>query len=280
MDGYEFQKKFHSVMHRKSDFYLCIAKRNATPIPPRHQFSTTSVKIKTALRDAQYVVKFFPDKDVFIVWDNKRHRALFGAGYYTFGLGKDWDDATTGPTAFYAQYKELGRHNSGLWEKIYVVGVENFDMFFQRCDAYMQFNALDDNFPSNDPKAKADEEAAHWKTTTERRKYSSLQYQRDQEFRKEVLGAYSHECAICRCNIEKLLEAAHERGFEVSCTLYDDPKHGICLCANHHLMYDRKLIDIDLDTLEIKVIDERVKQMPWYREFTELHKGKIAKRNV
>ena len=75
-----------------------------------------------------------------------------------------------------------------------------------------------------------------------------------------------------------MLQAAHERGYEVAKTNFDDPSHGICLCANHHLMYDRELLDIDFEKHEIVIKDKDIIRMPWYRDFLEIYGGKITKR--
>ena len=84
-----------------------------------------------------------------------------------------------------------------------------------------------------------------------------------------MLAAYGHRCAICRCDISEVLQAAHEAGYDVAHTNYDDPNHGICLCANHHLMYDNNLLKINLDQLTIEVFEEKIKNMPWYQDFVE-----------
>lgn len=279
MNSFDFKEKLNSNIINIDDFFVRVERDNYQQSSPQHIFQYPSDETKQKLNKATYLVKFFPKKDVFIVWDIQRHREISSAGGYTFKLGKDWDSTITGPDIFRAYYKELGRHNSGIWEKIYVVGLSNFEKFFQDCDAYMKLNALDDGFPHNSSMAIKEEKTVNWRTESERKKYSSLQHHRDKLFRDTILNAYGSKCAICRCPINELLQAAHERGYEVSNTKYDDPKHGICLCANHHLLYDHELIDIDLKMLMIFIKDERIKLMPWYREFVSKYKGKILGRN-
>ncbi len=280
MDGYDFKKLLNSTISNQDDFLLCIEGNRLNPLPPKHRFDWLSASIRTKLNRALYVVKFFQTKDVFIIWDAKRRRDIGGVGGYTFDLGVDWDTRIIGPDVFWSHYRELGRHNSGIYEKIYVVGLSNFDLFFQNCDTYMQFNALDDEFPHNSQRAIEEERSVHWKTKSERKKYSSSQYKRDKQFRADVLAVYGHRCAICRCNISEVLQAAHEAGYDVAHTNYDDPNHGICLCANHHLMYDNNLLKIDLDQLTIEILEEKVKNMSWYQDFIEKYDGKIIKRGI
>jgi putative restriction endonuclease len=65
-----------------------------------------------------------------------------------------------------------------------------------------------------------------------------------QHFRREVLHAYRHRCAICALRERALVQAAH--------IVEDaDPEgiaavvNGLALCAIHHLAYDRNLMGID-----------------------------------
>lgn len=233
----------------------------------------------TGRNTALYAVKIFTAKKIFIVWDIKRHRDYGGARSSLTLSEKNWDKIPTGSDVFKPHYKEMKNNFSGVWEKVYIVGLSHFDRFFSNYAAYMQFNALDTEFPAYSSEAKEQAASIQWLTENERVKYSSSQYQRDKQFRDAVLAAYGHKCAVCRCTVDAILQAAHERGYEVAHTNYDDFRHGICLCANHHLMYDQELIDIDLKTLEIIINEESVKEMPWYREFITTYQGKILGRN-
>lgn len=94
---------------------------------------------------------------------------------------------------------------------------------------------------------------------------------RESSFRKRVLEKYNYQCCICRCSIEQLLEAAHIQA--VSEKGDDSSENGILLCRNHHKMVDEGMIKIHGDKLE--VCDERVKEMPWYKDFVIEHKEKV-----
>jgi putative restriction endonuclease len=65
-----------------------------------------------------------------------------------------------------------------------------------------------------------------------------------QRFRRDVLRAYRHRCAICALREPELVQAAHiiddveERGIAAVV-------NGLALCAIHHLAYDRNLMGID-----------------------------------
>ncbi|MFN8159731.1 MAG: HNH endonuclease [Solirubrobacterales bacterium] len=67
-------------------------------------------------------------------------------------------------------------------------------------------------------------------------------------FRRDVLWAYRHRCAVCSLKRRELIEASH--------IVRDaDPAgiaavvNGIALCAIHHLAYDRNLLGIDPSSL-------------------------------
>lgn len=61
-------------------------------------------------------------------------------------------------------------------------------------------------------------------------------------FRKEVLNAYSNQCAVCSVNVEKLLRAAHI--LPVTESSDDSVNNGICLCTNHEIAFDNNLLII------------------------------------
>ena len=140
----------------------------------------------------------------------------------------------------------------------------------------MEFDSEDVGFPTVCKNSLSKETKIRTRNTTSR-------WNRDRKFSKGVLDAYHYQCAICRCDIPQLLEAAHERGYEVCNTVADMVEHGICLCSNHHAMYDRKdangihLIDIDMNNGTIKINDERIKKMPWYQKFCNEYDAKLLK---
>lgn len=101
------------------------------------------------------------------------------------------------------------------------------------------------------------------------------QWNRDKEFRWKVLDAYGKQCAVCRCKEEKLLEAAHIKA--VADGGNDDVRNGICLCANHHLMFDEKLIEIDFKNMCLSHVADSVKNMPWYDVFVR-SSGKLVQK--
>lgn len=73
---------------------------------------------------------------------------------------------------------------------------------------------------------------------------------RDRRFSKMVKDAYNHTCALCSFDID-ILEAAHI--YPVSAKSSTDTVcNGICLCPNHHRVFDRHLLWINPVSFEVQ----------------------------
>jgi len=147
----------------------------------------------------------------------------------------------------------------------------NFDTLYE--NIYYLYDLLpwdesDDNIPK-----KIKNELSQKKV---RGRHTVEQWNRECAFRHAVLDAYNNQCAICHCKEKKLLQAAHI--VPVAKGGSDSVSNGICLCANHHLMFDSGLIKIDFKKLKLTYIAESVKIMPWYKEFQEKYDEKIMPR--
>jgi putative restriction endonuclease len=73
---------------------------------------------------------------------------------------------------------------------------------------------------------------------------------RDFRFRRDVLEAYGHQCAMCSVQL-RLVEAAHIIPVEHPDGT-DEVRNGVALCVLHHRAYDRGLIGFD-EQLNIKI---------------------------
>lgn len=225
--------------------------------------------------EQMYAIKLFPSKNVFLVWDIHRRRKLIGKTGRSLNLtNKTWDGIEVSENVITPQYKKIGNSKSSHWEKVYIVGINHLHAFFEHYHEYMGFNKDDPGFPSH-----VGAESEDIFDDLSREQYTSERWKRSSVFRDQVLFNYGYKCAICRCRLIDVLQAAHEHGFEPGNTNWDDPSHGICLCANHHLMYDRKAIDIDFKSGELTILKSVVKEMPWYRQFIEQYEGKITDRD-
>ena len=84
--------------------------------------------------------------------------------------------------------------------------------------------------------------------------YTCTKILRDSRFRKRVLDRCNHKCVVCETTIPCILQAAHIVAVKDDGS--NDPKNGVCLCANHHLMFDRGLFNIV--NKKINVLDEEI----------------------
>lgn len=78
------------------------------------------------------------------------------------------------------------------------------------------------------------------------------------DFRKRVLGAYEHRCAVCGVQLE-LIDAAHIIPVAAA-TSTDETKNGIALCKLHHAAFDRNLISFN-ERYKIEVSDSEVTRL-------------------
>lgn len=229
---------------------------------------------------AKYVVKVFEEQDLFMVWDCARHREYksIGAAQSTYSSVASWEDIKWGDSPIIDFYKQIGFGGAERpFEKVLIVRMAFFDQFFLNCEEYMSFNEFDEHFPCND--GNAIKTAHKWATQRIRQRYSTSKLSRDASFSKRVLDAYGYRCAVCGCDIQEMLQAAHEHGYTVAETSYDDPAHGICLCANHHLLYDSGLLIIDLPKKRYMCKAE-IRDQKWYAHYSKQEEGRFVERPV
>ena len=258
------------VVEGKSFFVL----GNSTEIT-----STICLKLKTWKDDikntAKYAIRFYSEYRVFVVWNLERRRDYGGTLDLTISKRLDQFDDELNQDTVYAHYCTFkGKNKENVNDKVMIIGISNVADFVENCDYWMAFNPEDDDCPKGIQR----KELLSWPSEKKRKEYSVKQKQRDANFRRIVLDAYGNKCAICGCNIPEVLQAAHERGYEAAKTEWDDPNHGVCLCANHHLMYDAELIDIDLKEGTVCVHAPKVPLLPWQNVFQGKYKTILVKR--
>ena len=244
-----------------------------------HDASKQSSMNNARAKGVDYFICLYPENGVFIIWDCHVHRKEH-ISTTVFRTGKTWNELLdTTHTRTYPFYRPLkGNKRDGPIEKVYVVSVQDYIDFFVHLKQYMAFNDYDETSETvcnyTDFKATIMDSSL---SADERKIYSSKRKQRDARFRELVLASYGRKCAICRCPIESLLQAAHLKGHEVAISdlSEDRAENGICLCANHHLMYDNDLIEIDISHRTIQVLDNSVQHMAWYGEYVSKYKEKI-----
>lgn len=252
--------------HNQCSFYF------GDPEKPIHKVNKSQTQ--------KYAVCLFPTRDVFIVWNYELHRKheKKGASLSTVSLNRSWDDLlkTTFP-----YYKKLGHRKDAPYEKVYVVKKEDYIIFFSDLDEYMRFNEYDmgENHQLIGSEIAKQEENDYF-NESQRKKYSSVKLQRKADFRQAVFEQYGCQCAVCRTEIQEILQAAHLHGYEVADTdlSADTAEHGICLCANHHLMYDRGVIDLNISEKRVVIKNDIVVGTAAYKELERYHFTLVGKK--
>ena len=207
---------------------------------------------------------------VAIVWDLENRRRN-NRVIKSFSIAETWKDILLQNGQIRAIYKRMGSDDQAPCEKVLVLDVDTLFSISEDLYLYVKVNSDDIEYP--DEGKKVDNGRYDVVDDGNRSRFSTSRWERDRKFRITVLDAYDRRCAICRCDEEKLLEAAHI--VAVSDGGSDNPENGICLCANHHIMFDKELIKISFDKHILTDVEESVKKMPWYPVFKETYGGKL-----
>lgn len=98
--------------------------------------------------------------------------------------------------------------------------------------------------------------------------------QRDPQFRRDVIRAYEHRCAVCGYDLKMdsgdlALEAAHIKWHQAGGP--DEIQNGLALCAIHHKALDRGAIGLRDDM--IILISSEVHGQSWIMEWFASFKG-------
>lgn len=96
---------------------------------------------------------------------------------------------------------------------------------------------------------------------------SIIRPRRDPEFRNKILSRYHQTCVVCGEKEPAVLEAAHIVAVKDGGN--DNADNGVCLCSNHHKMYDAGIIDIDLEKGVCSLQDGYSQDVAWYKELRE-----------
>lgn len=105
-----------------------------------------------------------------------------------------------------------------------------------------------------------------------RDKIIAERYARDSHFSERIKNNYGYQCAVCRCTIVEILEAAHIRA--VKDFGNDSLSNGICLCRNHHKLYDSHLLELNGD-FTFNASDERLASDEYFKMIYDRYNGKM-----
>lgn len=213
-------------------------------------------------------------KQIAIVWDLRRRKEKGRDGKSVYLSKESYKNLKPISNRIYPEYKRMDNYNLAPFEKILIMHIDTLEnIIFEEEDlrTLILFDPKDETYPEELKKQEPSKVCEEFDIMEERSKSTTSYYNRRAKFREEVLEKYQYQCAICRCSEEKILQAAHIRA--VADKGSDAVENGICLCANHHLMFDKGLLKIKHKTL-IDVA-ESVKKMPWYKVFKEEYNGII-----
>lgn len=94
----------------------------------------------------------------------------------------------------------------------------------------------------------------------ERRRVMSARLQRDSAFSRKVAAEFGGACAVCEIQLS-VTDGAHIIPVHDNRST-DDAWNGVCLCANHHRLYDNRILRItgeavvQQNTEEVNVLHE------------------------
>lgn len=228
--------------------------------------------------DYDYAIKTVPTWQSLIIWDLNYRRSVKSTAEYLVVQTQQIHDGIPGPDNYFAIYHGLmGIACIDAYEKVAVVGYGIADLFFKNLAANIKLNPYDEGFlPEKERKSLSESPKHDDAIDRELRRTSTTQLVREHTFRPRVLAAYGNQCAICRLAITESLQAAHKRGREARKAPYYRTKDGVCLCANHHYMYDNGLIDLDFASETAIARNAKVDDDPGWREFLKRYGGKLV----
>lgn len=104
---------------------------------------------------------------------------------------------------------------------------------------------------SDDHAAKRVEEERSTYSTTQRRETNVLRVVRNSRQAREIKALYDHRCQVCGIRLEgpagPYAEAAHIRPLGAPHDGPDTPDNILCLCPNHHVLFDHSGLIINED---------------------------------
>ena len=201
------------------------------------------------------VLGYWESEQVFAGFDYNFHAGPLG-GSPSFQVGRD---ALTGArhAGFAVHRKSTGELVIGFRPDFAGTYVENLRSLHATGMDEAEVEVLTQL--SDGPNTVADEDIET--IVKEPRRYAIVETRRAlrvNDFRKRVLDAYSHQCALCEMQLD-LLDGAHiVPAAEANST--DETSNGVALCTLHHRAYDHGLVAFQ-PTYEIVVHDLRVMEL-------------------
>jgi putative restriction endonuclease len=226
-----------------------------TSLPNEYRIQMTSVQSPLTLNPDGYTVLlgYYPDLDVFAGFDLRRHRT-FTPGSSSVQISIEaLHDALQYGLAF--RIKTNQEVAVGIRPDQILAYTLNAEAFHEYGSEVQTFKLLQK--ASQTQKITKDEIES---IAANRRKLVSAveTYSKDSNFRKKVLDAYGHRCAVTRAQL-KLVDAAHILPVPAPQSS-DDVTNGLALSPTMHRAYDNCLIYLDKDCF-MRLNDEKANEL-------------------
>lgn len=215
------------------------------------------------------VIALYKSQNVYVAWNGVIHdESIVKGDTHKFSIKNPsaYIEGVDESTVIVPCYKNL--RGSGRNEKVVLIKPEFIMEFLNDPFSYLMPDKKDSGYDpyclfaipqDRQPKTiKEFEEYNRLWVEKERKYHSCSAANRDSGFRSRVFSKYkTPRCIVCGIDFDPMLQAAHIKAVKNGGS--DDPENGVCLCANHHLLFDRGYFKIDPTTNEVRDIDEEIK---------------------
>ena len=233
------------------------------------------------LMTSDMVISYSKLYEIFIIWNSHLHRYLHSTDQCTLNYGTGYPlprilKSSQAITARYVSRNNTSKFGDNVqktaYEKVVFVKREGLLEFCLHYEDYLYPDAEENGFhepailalPNEPIRFLTAKDNAGCQLAILREKDTIARIRRDPHFRDKILRKFGNTCLVCGTQETTILEAAHI--ISVSDGGSDDAENGLCLCRNHHRLFDAGLMDVCLESNSYTCRSEAEKEMAWYKE--------------